>query len=32
MRAHMPWMTAIIGVEIIVTHSIENPVLAPATE
>jgi len=32
MRAHMPWMTAIIGVVTSVSHNIEYPVDAPATE
>ena len=32
MRAHMPWITDIIGVEISVSQSIEYPVDAPATE
>ncbi len=31
MRAHIPWITAIIGVEIRVSQSIEYPVEAPAT-
>jgi hypothetical protein len=32
MRAHMPWTTAIIGVDTSATQSIEYPVVAPATE
>jgi len=32
MRAHIPCITAIIGVEMRTNHSIEYPVVAPATE
>src|ERR1700733_5966901 len=32
MRAHMPCTTAIIGVVISASHSIDSPVVAPATE
>ena len=32
MRAHVPSMTAIIGVVITAVHSIENPVDAPVIE
>ena len=32
MRAHMPWITAIIGVVISASHSIDRPVVAPTTE